>query len=781
MRKAQKSQIEDFLHLLNRAHEGIKRSIETGQKDSALDLLSQCQDGAIQIGEMIESTEGEGFITVSYLEDYCESVYQIYESVRQNQKQNPNKIFKHLRTSLTQVKNSVKNDIKVRKEAVFLPYKASMWDSLESVFKAADEDPDCDAYVIPIPYFDKNPDGSFREEHYEGDLYPKDIPITRYQDYDFENRQPDLIFIHNPYDECNYVTSVHPFFYSKNLKQFTEQLVYIPYFILDEIDPENSSAVEGIKHFCTVPAVIYADKVIVQSEDMRKIYVNVMTEYAKGSKADRKYWEAKILGLGSPKVDKVLGTKKEELEIPEEWLKVIEKEDGSWKKVIFYNTSVTALLEHGEKMLVKMQDVFRVFRENVEEVALLWRPHPLIQATIESMRPELWEEYRELVKVYKEEGWGIYDDTADLDRAIALCDGYYGDHSSVVKLCQEAGKMVLIQETDADYLSKPFFYDCIWNDNEIVYPLANYNALCKTDILTGKTTIIGQAEEKNEPLLYVGGYKWNDYIIFSSYKARTALAFYNIKRDEWSYIPVEKVKKDWLNFREEDVFEYGGFLYIFPYAFVVLKVDVQKRNIEYLFYPNLNPSDDIRGELTKIDYKIYIPMRHKNIIYKFNLETEQIETITVNTELEGIDTLCFDGKLFWMTGIGKIICSWNETKNICVSYENYPEGFGKFTEREEEKGWWFALSKVYQNAIYFVPSYANMLIKLDTKTLKMKEIAIVNEEEDRESLNRRGRFYIQKFSCGKLKNNRLMLLSAKNKNLIFINLDTEKVEKMNFK
>ena len=107
---------------------------------------------------------------------------------------------------------------------------------------------------------------------------------------------------------------------------------------------------------------------------------------------------------------------------------------------------MTALLEHEEKMLRKMRDVFSIFKENVEEVALLWRPHPLIQATIESMRPELWEEYRELVEEYKAEGWGIYDDTADLDRAIAVCDGYYGDHSSVVKLCQEAGKMVMIQD-----------------------------------------------------------------------------------------------------------------------------------------------------------------------------------------------------------------------------------------------------------------------------------------------------------------------------------------------
>lgn len=43
--------------------------------------------------------------------------------------------------------------------------KASMWDSLESVWKTTDQDPDCDAYVIPIPYFDRTANGSF------GDLY----------------------------------------------------------------------------------------------------------------------------------------------------------------------------------------------------------------------------------------------------------------------------------------------------------------------------------------------------------------------------------------------------------------------------------------------------------------------------------------------------------------------------------------------------------------------------------------------------------------------------------
>lgn len=157
--------------------------------------------------------------------------------------------------------------------------------------------------------------------------------------------------------------SVEPFFYSKNLKEFTEKLVYIPYFVLA---------------------------------------------------------------------------------VPDEWLEIIQKEAGSWKKEIFYNTGVTALFTNEGKMLRKMQDVFRVFKENRKEVDLLWRHHPLIKATIESMSPKLWEEYEKLVEDYREEGRGIYDDTADMNRALALCGTYYGDNSSIVQLCQEAGKPTMI-------------------------------------------------------------------------------------------------------------------------------------------------------------------------------------------------------------------------------------------------------------------------------------------------------------------------------------------------
>ncbi len=413
------------------------------------DVFAQCQDAALQIGTYLETFGEQYHPIISLLEDYCENIYRM--SIATLDGNACRKLSKKIRKQLTELQSHLRQELpEDRKEVVFLPYKASMWDSLESVWKAADEDENTDAYVIPIPYYDKNPDGSFREEHYEVDLYPEYVPVTRYDEYDFESRRPDVIYIHNPYDNLNYVTSVHPFFYSKNLKKFTDKLIYIPYFVLKELDPDNEEEVEGVKHFCTTPGVVNADKVIVQSENMKKIYVKVLTEFMKEQtgKNTRKYWDEKILGLGSPKIDKVAAMQKEDVAVPEEWLKVIEKPDGSRKKIIFYNTSVQALLNNNEKMNAKIKTVLQVFKENREEVALLWRPHPLMEATIKSIRAGLWEEYKEIVDTYREEGWGIYDDTADLDRAIALSDGYYGDWSSVVYLCQKAGMPVMIQNVE---------------------------------------------------------------------------------------------------------------------------------------------------------------------------------------------------------------------------------------------------------------------------------------------------------------------------------------------
>ena len=445
MERCKKKNIISLLKTMMEANEIVVNALPTAPEELT-EVFVQCQEAALQIGTYLE-TFGEVYRPiVAELEDYCEKIYQM--SVATLNVNVCRKLAKKTRKQLSGLQNRIQYELpEDRKEVIFLPYKASMWDSLESVWRAADEDENTDAYVIPIPYYDKNTDGSFREEHYEGELYPEYVPITRYEEYDFENRRPDMIFIHNPYDESNYVTSVHPFFYSGNLKKFTDELIYIPYFVLGEPDVGNEEDLEGIKHFCITTGVFNADKVIVQSENMKKAYVKVLTDFMKEHSGDdtKEYWEKKILGLGSPKMDKVMAARKEDVAVPEEWLNVIKKPDGSWKKIIFYNTSIQALLEHNEKMNEKIRNVLQVFKENQEEVALLWRPHPLIEATIRSVRPRLWEDYKEIVDTYRSEGWGIYDDTADLDRAIVLSDAYYGDGSSVVQLFCALNKFILLQ------------------------------------------------------------------------------------------------------------------------------------------------------------------------------------------------------------------------------------------------------------------------------------------------------------------------------------------------
>lgn len=449
MRKEHKQDVLDFIESLHQANEEIRIALDQKNLKLVQNMICECQEFAISLGENIEKTEGEGHVTVSCIEDYCENLFHMFEDIKAGNV-NENKIYKTLRKQLIKIENSAKNDIHVRKEVAFFPYKASMWDSLESVYFAAKEDSECDAYCVPIPYYELNVDHSFGKVHYEGREYPKNIEIVDWESYRFEERKPDEIYIHNPYDSWNLLTSVHPRFYANNLKKYTDKLIYIPYFILGETEPDDQDAVAGMRHFVQTPGVIYADKVIVQSEKMKQIYVSEYLKFAmenglEGKHLDREYQEKRILGLGSPKVDKVQNTKKKDIEIPAKWLKVIQKSDGSWKKIVFYNTGITALLGDNENWVEKIEDTLSIFKENQSEIALLWRPHPLIENTMKSMRPWILQRYLESKSQYLHEGWGIFDNTSDVGRAVILSDVYYGDGSSVVQLFQQIGKPVLLQ------------------------------------------------------------------------------------------------------------------------------------------------------------------------------------------------------------------------------------------------------------------------------------------------------------------------------------------------
>lgn len=99
--------------------------------------MEDCQNGAIALGNMIKKIEGEKAATIPMLEEYCNRVYSIYESLTDGNADSTNKIYRILRSSFIQIENSVKPDIKVLLEAVFLLYKASilLFEKSEKIYK----------------------------------------------------------------------------------------------------------------------------------------------------------------------------------------------------------------------------------------------------------------------------------------------------------------------------------------------------------------------------------------------------------------------------------------------------------------------------------------------------------------------------------------------------------------------------------------------------------------------------------------------------------------------
>ena len=282
---------------------------------------------------------------------------------------------------------------------MFLPYKASMWDSMESVWMAARDDADCDAYVVPIPYYEKNADQSLGKMHYEGDMYPDYVPVTDWRSYKIEERRPDIIYIQYPYDDWNYVSGVPEQYYVKELKKYTDMLIYLPYFvgINDHVKEE----------LCVVPGVRDADRVIVESEKVKEIYIKSIRAFEEKNKCRGSYGdlEKKILPLGSPKIDRMKRVMESgETQMPEEWKDKVYRADGTRKKIVLYNTTVDALVNHDKTYMDKLKSVLALFRQE-EDFVLLWRPHPLLGMTLKSMRPDLYFKYREILKGYLEEGW----------------------------------------------------------------------------------------------------------------------------------------------------------------------------------------------------------------------------------------------------------------------------------------------------------------------------------------------------------------------------------------
>ncbi len=437
MRKIQKKHLLTLIDTLISAGEELRT--QTGQ--SLINLCADMQDFSASTLSFIYNVLPEHSHLTDLFDDLYKNLY--FLTLGQDTTDTVQKLVQN-------IKETIENTKPDKIEAAFFCYKASMSDSLESIYLAAKQDPACDAYFIPIPYFERSSDNSFSKACFEAEgYYSDDYVLTNWRDYDVEARHPDIIFIMNPYDNLNFVTSVHPDYYSSRLKNFTDALVYVDYglpfwIVRNPYTPEMKNLYHSKPSMR--PAHVHSDYVISYSKELAEGYIpmfeeqpEIMRRHGMTTQTLRK----KFIALGSPKFDKVLHAQKDSYPLPEEWEK---KMKG--KKVVLYNTSIDEMLKStvpaegsADELLyfTKLKELIATFK-NCEDVILWWRPHPLLECTLRSMRGFLYDTYRNIVQDFISSDIGIFDTTDNLHRAIVWSDAMISDESSLLLLYTALGK-----------------------------------------------------------------------------------------------------------------------------------------------------------------------------------------------------------------------------------------------------------------------------------------------------------------------------------------------------
>lgn len=377
--------------------------------------IADIQQAVIDIGNLIEEMKDEGTESVRCIEKFCDTLYMIYHGNTYDLINEFNDLF-----------SVIEKEIITHKEIVIMPYKTADWSYVKNIWEQAQRDPEVDVTVAVLPYFYKEYDGSVKEYVNELNDFPKEINVIDICDYNLELHHPDIIYIQNPFDNENKAVSVYKEYYSDILKENTNKLIYIQSFQLEEFDSNDERAYKNMSSYCTVPGVVNADEVFVQSEKMREMYIKKLTEFAGDNTVD--IWRKKIC-------------------VKPEWMneKKEEQSHADGKKRMLFYTSISGIMQNQDVAAEKIEQVLKTFKQYSDQIELTWCIQELINSVLPDINAELYDCINVIRNNYMVEKIGHM--CSDKDKEILnSCDAYYGDTSSIVQWYRNDGKPVMIMD-----------------------------------------------------------------------------------------------------------------------------------------------------------------------------------------------------------------------------------------------------------------------------------------------------------------------------------------------
>jgi hypothetical protein len=274
----------------------------------------------------------------------------------------------------------------------FLPYKRSMWNSMESVYE------ECRAsgirtYCIPIPYYlMKGPKEAERIVS-DKDLfeYGHDVSLLK-------NIKADFVAIHYPYDHNNVVTGMLSEYHTAELRKYGK-VVYIPY------------SCTNMRQLRVQPGIANVDYAFLNTEEEADAFIKEWAEYGID-------FSGRVFGLGSPKIDAI---------------KKCKHREGT--TLVINSLSPFLHDAFGRIELYK-----KVIREEIDKGRkVIFRPHPLLRQTIRSMRLDTQDKYIEMLNWIIKQGGGV-DESEYLEKALSEADYLISDPSSVLEMWKSTGR-----------------------------------------------------------------------------------------------------------------------------------------------------------------------------------------------------------------------------------------------------------------------------------------------------------------------------------------------------
>ncbi len=406
-----------------------------GEEEQLAAMFGEMQQLAVDMGTLLESVKGEDNprvkAVVGILEKLCDDIYTCSESLDSND------CFAGITGTLRELDISLSENILNIKTALFLPIGIKEWKTMKRAYNRMLSDPAIDPIVVPLPLYTKDVYGrpTMTEDKILAadnfDAYASDLPLAHWYDYDISLHCPEIIYIQSPYDGENPLLTVPPTFYAQNLVHYTDRLVYMPIGTTGEFGANDITDQKCMMYYVTVPGVIYADEIIVQSENTKAQYVNKLAEFA--GEGTRSHWERAIIS------DKALFTEES-------------KKPGTdyTSKHILYCISLYEFTEHSGSIIDAVKGRLDTFASAKDKLDAMLCFYPETYDTTDTaLLNSITSSKSAIISEAQKRGIETIPLSKDIYKSLAdSFDAYYGSSSPLVHEFVSRRKPVMISNYD---------------------------------------------------------------------------------------------------------------------------------------------------------------------------------------------------------------------------------------------------------------------------------------------------------------------------------------------